>query len=184
MQEFSKQKSANFGIPSAFFVPFISENKQKHKQSPKFFFFCLFSFYFGTSLFTSNDALHVQTKKGYDYFPHFHRCTTTRERTNEWTFLRHAHGLRTPNEAFFHRNPELLGLCRQFGQLILWHFGVFSADLSAPILVLLVFCPCFPLINHCFYKKLSIYIQIPNIYLGFEFELGPQIIRDLSIVCP
>ena len=45
-------------------------------------------------------------------------------------------------------------------------------------------------------KKLSLYIQIPNIYLGlglglglgfefeFEFEYGPQIIRDLAIVCP
>ena len=27
------------------------------------------------------------------------------------------HGLRTPNEAFFHLNPELLGLGRQFGQI-------------------------------------------------------------------
>ena len=28
------------------------------------------------------------------------------------------------------------------------------------------------------------YIQIPNIYLGLEFEFGPQRIRDLDIVCP
>ena len=45
----------------------------------------------------------------------------------------HTHGLRTPNEVFFHRNPKLLGLGRQFGQI---NFGVFLADLSAPILVL------------------------------------------------
>ena len=32
------------------------------------------------------------------------------------------HGLRTPNEAFFHQNPKLLGLVRQFGQI---RFGVF-----------------------------------------------------------
>ena len=38
------------------------------------------------------------------------------------------HGLRTPNEAFFHRNPKL-------GQINLGAFGVFSADLSAPIWV-------------------------------------------------
>ena len=76
------------------------------------------------------------------------------------------HGLRTPNEAFFHRNPKFL------------------ANLSAPILVLWVPCPCFPLIIHYFYKKLSLYIQIPNIYLGLGFELGPQRIGDLAIVCP
>ena len=41
-------------------------------------------------------------------------------------------GLRTPNEAFFQRNPKLLGLGRQFGQI---NFGVFLGNLSAPILV-------------------------------------------------
>ena len=46
------------------------------------------------------------------------------------------HGLRTPNEAsFFHQNPKLLGLGRQSGQINFGAFGVFSADLSAPILV-------------------------------------------------
>ena len=69
----------------------------------------------------------------------------------------------------------------QFGQI---NFGAFSANLSAPILVLWVPCPCFPLINHYFYKKLSLYIQIPNIYLGLGFEFGPQRIWDLAIVCP
>jgi hypothetical protein len=38
-------------------------------------------------------------------------------------------------EAFFHRNPKLLGLGRQFGQINIGAFGVFSADLSATILV-------------------------------------------------
>ena len=45
-------------------------------------------------------------------------------------------------------------------------------------------------INHCFYKKLRLYVRIPNIYLGlgFEFEFGPQRIKyllfslDVSIV--
>ena len=73
------------------------------------------------------------------------------------------------NEAFFHWNPELLGLGRQFGQINFGVFLVFAAVLSAPILVLWVPCPCFPWINHYFYKKLSLYIQIPNINLGFNF---------------
>ena len=42
-------------------------------------------------------------------------------------------GLRMPNEAFFHWNPELLGLDRQIGQINSGAFGVFSAELSAPI---------------------------------------------------
>ena len=45
------------------------------------------------------------------------------------------HGLRTLNEAFFHRNPNLLGLGRQFLQINFGKFGVYSADLSASILV-------------------------------------------------
>ena len=95
------------------------------------------------------------------------------------------HGLRTPNEAFFHQNPKVMGLGRQFVQINFPAFGAFSADLSAPILVQWVPCPCFPLINHYFYNKLSLYIRIQKIYLGlgFEFEFGPQRVRDLAIVC-
>ena len=51
-----------------------------------------------------------------------------------WILLRH--GLRTPNEAFFHRNPKLLALGRQIGQINFGAFGVFLAKQSAPILVL------------------------------------------------
>jgi hypothetical protein len=36
---------------------------------------------------------------------------------------------------FFYQNPKLLGLGRQFGQIKFGAFGVFSANLSAPILV-------------------------------------------------
>ena len=50
--------------------------------------------------------------------------------------LKSVHGLRTPNEAFFHQNPKLLGLGRQFGHINFGTFGVFSVDLSAPIFVL------------------------------------------------
>ena len=90
------------------------------------------------------------------------------------------HGLWTSNEAFFHWNLELLGLGRQIGHMNYGTFGVFSDKLSAPILVQ---CPCFPLFNHYFYKKIRIYIHIPNIYLGLGFEFRPQRTRDLAFLC-
>ena len=82
--------------------------------------------------------------------------------------------------------PIFIKNCKQFGQTNFGTFGVFLADLSALILVPWVHCPCFPLINRYFYKKVSLYIQIPNKYLGlgFEFEFGLQRIRNLAIVCP
>ena len=43
-------------------------------------------------------------------------------------------------------------------------------------------CPCSPLINDHFYKKLSLYIQIPSIYLGFKFKFGPSCVRSPCIV--
>ena len=90
------------------------------------------------------------------------------------------HGLQTSNEAFFNLNPKLLCLGRQFGQI---YFGAFSTNLSAPILVLWVPCPYFSLINHWFCKKISLYIQIPNIYLELRFEFWPQRISHcVSIV--
>ena len=45
------------------------------------------------------------------------------------------HGLWTPNQAFIHLNPELLGLGRQIGHINSGALGVFSAELSASILV-------------------------------------------------
>jgi hypothetical protein len=92
------------------------------------------------------------------------------------------HGLQMPNEGIFYRNPKLLGLGRQFGQMSFGAFGVFLANLSAPILVLWVPCPCFLLINHYFYNILSLYMQIPNVYLGLGFEFGPHRISDLAIM--
>ena len=49
-----------------------------------------------------------------------------------------AHRIWMSNEAVFYRNSKLLGLGRQFGQIIFFAFGVFLANLSAPILVLWV----------------------------------------------
>ena len=90
-------------------------------------------------------------------------------------------GLRTLNEAFFHWNAKLLSL----GRYIL---GYFRPNYQRPFRycewTLWVPCPCFPLFNHYFYKRLSLYIHIPNICLGLGFEYGPQRIRDFAIVCP
>ena len=90
---------------------------------------------------------------------------------------KHGHGLQTPNEVFFRWNPKHLGLGRQFGQIKFWAFGVLLVILSAPILALWVPCPCFPLINHYFYKKTK--LLYPNIYLGLGFEFGSQQISSI-----
>ena len=86
-------------------------------------------------------------------------------------------GLWTPNEALFHQNPKFFclwqtnwaknfgGILCIFGRTISPHFGTVSP--------LSMFS-----INY-FYKELSLYIRIT---LGFE--LGPQRIRNLVIVCP
>ena len=78
-----------------------------------------------------------------------------------------------PNETFIHWNPKLFGLGRQIGQINFGAFGVFLVDLTAPILVLWVPCPCFPLINHYFDKKLSIYISKSQIFIwAWDLNLG------------
>ena len=111
---------------------------------------------------------------------------------------RASHGLRMPNEAFFStfglghiiwtdKFWGILGIFDQFiSMLINWLNGCCSNHFRY-CESMWVPCPCFPLI-HYFYKKVSVYIHVPNIYLGlgfkFEFEFGPQIFRDLAILCP
>jgi hypothetical protein len=63
-----------------------------------------------------------------------------------------------------------LGLGRKIGQINSETFGVFLAELLAPILVQQVPCPCFSLFNNYFFKKLSLHIHFPNIHLGLGFE--------------
>ena len=52
-------------------------------------------------------------------------------------------------KAFFHQNPKLLGLGRQFGQI---SFGAFFSTRFGTVNPA-GSCPCSPLINHYFYKK-------------------------------
>ena len=110
---------------------------------------------------------------------HFHEIQF---RTKSCTFLTHLnvrlHVLRTARESFFWKFQTFWAWADKFGQKKLGHLGY----LSAPMLVLWVTCPCFPLINHYFYKKVSLYIQIPNIYMGLGFRL--QRISDLAFLYP
>ena len=63
---------------------------------------------------------------------------------------------------------DFLDIWGIFGQTISTHFSAVS-----------------PLFNQNYStKKLSLSTHILNIYLGLEFELGPQRIRDLAFVCP
>jgi hypothetical protein len=64
--------------------------------------------------------------------------------------------------SLFSSKFQIIGLGQNICVTNFGAFGVLSADLSAPILVTWVPCQCFPIVNHYFYKKLSIYIQIPN----------------------
>ena len=67
------------------------------------------------------------------------------------------------------------------GQISFGPFRVFLADLLAPM----HFGTVSPLSMFSINQPLlSLYIQIPNIYLGLGFEFGPQRSRDLAIVCP
>ena len=86
-------------------------------------------------------------------------CTRTRTTDARWSL--------------FSLKSRAFGL----GQINSGAFGVFLAMLSAPILIQWVVCPCFPLFNNHFYKKLRLYIQIPSIYLELGFEYGPQRVR-------
>ena len=93
------------------------------------------------------------------------------------------HGLRVPNEAFFHFNPKVLGLSRQIGQIDSWEFGAFWADLSTPIFVLRVPCPCFPLFLQ---KTTPLY---PHLKYLFGIGIGIWTAKNLgfslrvSVVC-
>ena len=50
--------------------------------------------------------------------------------------------------SLFSSQSQILGLGQTIWDINFGAFGVFSADLSKPILVQWVPCPCFPLINH------------------------------------
>ena len=65
-------------------------------------------------------------------------------READGTYLEYNVIQESTDEAFFHRNPNFLGLGKQFGQI---NF---------------VTCPCFPLINHYFLQKHKLLIPNPK----------------------
>ena len=79
---------------------------------------------------------------------------------------------------------SLLGLGWHVGQLNSGALGVFRPNYQHPFWYNESLVRVFHLFNHCFYKKLSLYIHIPNTYLGLGFEVGLQRMRDLALVCP
>ena len=95
------------------------------------------------------------------------------------------HGLRMPNEVFFHWNLEFLWLGQAnwankfwgtwgiFGRTITTHFGTVS-----PWFMFLIIQPIF--------LKKKAFISTPQIcmYLRLELEFGSQRIRDLAYLCP
>ena len=72
-------------------------------------------------------------------------------------------------------SDKFWGIWNIFVRFVITHFGTEESPLSM-----------FSINQPLFLQKLSLYIQIPNIYLGlgFEFEFELQKIRDLAIVCP
>ena len=69
-----------------------------------------------------------------------------------------------PMKPFFIEIPNFWpGVGRQFGQIYFGAFVILLVNLSAPMLVL------FSINQPLFLQKLSLYIQIPNIYLGLGF---------------
>jgi hypothetical protein len=101
-----------------------------------------------------------------------------------WFSIGYVHRLQTPNEAFFHCNPELLGLERQNGQINSGAFGYFRPHYQHPFWYSESLVHVFHYSTIISTKKLSLYIHIPNIYLVLGFEFGMQRIRDLAFVCP
>ena len=94
------------------------------------------------------------------------------------------HRLWTPNEAFFEISNSW-AWADNLGKWICRHFGYFWPTYPHPFWYSESILPFYLLINHYFFKKkkVSLYIQISNIYFGLGFEFVLQRIRDLAMVC-
>ena len=86
------------------------------------------------------------------------------------------HGLRTPNEASFLSKSQTY----EFVQIKFGVFGVLLANLTSLILVLWVSCSCFPLINHYFYKKISLNAKL---YIPSTLNIDHILWHSQLIVC-
>ena len=98
-------------------------------------------------------------------------CEWPRTTDAQWSFL-------------FIKRPNCRAWADNLGRSILGHLGYFRLIYQHPFWYSESLVRVFPLFNHYFNQKLSLYIHIPNIYWGLGFEFGPQRIRDLAFVCP
>ena len=74
-----------------------------------------------------------------------------------------SYGLRTPRESFCFQKSWIFGLGQTFWAEIVWGiWGIFGRTISTHFGTA---SACFPLFNHYFYKKLSLYILLPNIWI-------------------
>ena len=90
-----------------------------------------------------------------------------------------------PNEAFFHRNPKLLGLGRQFGQINFGAFGVFSANYQHPFWYsYLSPLSMLSIIQPLFLQKTKPFYPNSKYLFGIDLNLGRKEFWDLVIVCP
>ena len=98
---------------------------------------------------------------------HFESDSGKQEESISNLKTKNKHSLRTPTETFFiftfglgqsNWADKFWGIWGIFGQTISTHFGTVS-----PLSINQV--PLTPLVNHYYYEKLSLYIQIQNIYL-------------------
>ena len=84
-----------------------------------------------------------------------------------------------PNEAFFHQNPEILGLGRQFGQTPFGTYAVFSNHFGtvSPLSM-------FSINQQIFIQKTKPLCPNPKYLFGLGFEFRLQRSRDLANLCP
>ena len=106
------------------------------------------------------------------FLPKLNRDEASEFLTGKGSGVRHSARTTDTQRELFSKNLKLLGLGRDFGLKIFEAFGVFLAGLSAPILVLWVPCPCFPLFNHYFYKKIIWAAK------NFRFSLHVSVVSD------
>ena len=77
------------------------------------------------------------------------------------------------------QNPKLLGLGRQFRQINLGAFGVFSSNISLPISVQWVPCPCFHY-STIISEKNYVFICTSQIFIwDWDLKLGYKKLREL-----
>ena len=69
-----------------------------------------------------------------------------------------------PMKPFFIKIQNFWAWADKLCRLILRLWGYFRPNCQCPLWYQWVPCPCFPLFNNYFFKKLSLYIQIPNKY--------------------